>query len=174
MKTTLGMIRLHTPCYHGWTKLLSWLGKTKADAEPLSLLDILESNGISDAVWCLRAVTGHDKQKRMFAVWCARQVVGYTNHAIYEEVVSAMEAANGERIEPKYTQIMEDIATSVGIGEAEVAVMYVYSRITARHQSAGQLGALAWYAHENAAALLKVKNAEFNSAAELRRLIETS
>lgn len=173
MKTTLGMVRLHTPCYHGWTKLLAWLGKTKADAEPLSILTVLESNGISDAVWCLRAVTGHDKQKRMFAVWCARQVVGYANQPIYEEIVSAMESANGERIEPKYTQIMEDIATSVGIGEAEVVVMYAYNCITAQHQSDGQLGALAFYAHENAAALLKAKNAEFNSAFELKRLMST-
>lgn len=174
MKTTLGMVRLHTPCYHGWTKLLAWLGKTKADAEPLSILTLLESNGISDAVWCLRAVTGHDKQKRMFAVWCARQVVGYTSQPIYEEVVSAMESANGERIEPKYTQIMEDLTASVGMGEAELVVMYAYKSITAQHLSAVQLGALAFWSHEHAAALLKAKNAEFNSAAELRRLIETS
>jgi hypothetical protein len=40
----------------------------------LSLLTILDSNGLDDTIWCFRAVEGHDKEKRLFAVWCARQV----------------------------------------------------------------------------------------------------
>ena len=74
MKTTLNKIREHSPCADGWEKLLSYLGKTKADDEPLSLLTILDSNGIDDALWCLRAVEGYDREIRLFAVWCARQV----------------------------------------------------------------------------------------------------
>ena len=74
MKTTLNKIREHNPCTNGWEKLLKYLGKTKADDEPLSLLTILDSNGIDDALWCLRAVEGHDKEIRLYAVWCARQV----------------------------------------------------------------------------------------------------
>lgn len=74
MQTTLNAIREHAPCEHGWVKLLSSLGKTKADAEPISLLEILKSNGLDDALWCLRAVDGYDKEIRLYAVWCARQV----------------------------------------------------------------------------------------------------
>jgi len=74
MKTTLKAIREHGPCESGWVKLLGALGKTKADDEPLSLLEILKSNGLDDALWCLRAVDGHDKEIRLYAVWCARQV----------------------------------------------------------------------------------------------------
>lgn len=74
MKTTLKAIREHGPCEPGWVKLLASLGKTKADDEPLSLLEILKSNGLDDALWCLRAVDGHDKEIRLYAVWCARQV----------------------------------------------------------------------------------------------------
>jgi hypothetical protein len=74
MKTTLNKIRNHNPCKDGWEKLLKHLGKTKADDEPLSLLTILDSNGLGDALWCFRAVDGYDKEKRLFAVWCARQV----------------------------------------------------------------------------------------------------
>ena len=74
MKTTLNEIRKHNPCTDGWQKLLTYLGKTKADDEPLSLLTILDSNGIDDALWCLRAVEGYDREIRLFAVWCARQV----------------------------------------------------------------------------------------------------
>ena len=74
MRTTLNAIRDKHPCADGWKKLLANLGKTAADDEPLSLITILDSNGLDDALWCLRAVTGHDKEIRLFAVWCARQV----------------------------------------------------------------------------------------------------
>ena len=74
MKTTLNQIREHSPCKSGWTKLLKTLNKTVADDKPLSILTILESNGLDDALWCLRAVTGRDREIRLFAVWCARQV----------------------------------------------------------------------------------------------------
>ena len=74
MKTTLNKIRQHKPCRDGWEKLLKHLGKTKPDDEPLSLLTILDSNGLDDALWCLRAVDGYDKEMRLYAVWCARQI----------------------------------------------------------------------------------------------------
>jgi hypothetical protein len=74
MKTTLNKIREHSPCTTGWSKLLKHLGKTKADDAPLSIAAIVESNGLDDAFWCLRAVDGHDKELRLYAVWCARQV----------------------------------------------------------------------------------------------------
>ena len=72
--TTLNKIRAHDPCSNGWAKLLRHLGKTQADDEPVSLLTILDSNGLDDALWCLRAVDGHEREARLYAVWCARQV----------------------------------------------------------------------------------------------------
>jgi hypothetical protein len=72
--TTLNKIREHGPCEDGWVKLLRHLDKTKADDAPLPLLTILESNGLADAVWCLRSVPEHDREWRLYAVWCARQV----------------------------------------------------------------------------------------------------
>jgi len=74
MKTTLKRIRAHSPCTDGWKKLLQNLGKTEADDEPLPLTIILESNGLDDALWCLRTVDGHDREIRLFAVECARSV----------------------------------------------------------------------------------------------------
>ena len=73
--TTLNKIREHAPCVDGWSKLLKHLGKTRADDEPLSLLTVLESNGLDDTLWCLRAVSGYDREFRLYAVWCARLVV---------------------------------------------------------------------------------------------------
>ncbi len=74
MKTTLNLIRACSPCASGWSKLLAHLGKTGPDDEPLSLVTILDSNGLGDALWALRTVEGFDREKRLFAVWCARQV----------------------------------------------------------------------------------------------------
>lgn len=72
--TTLHKIRAHSPCADGWAKLLRHLGKTQADDEPLAFATILDSNGLDDALWCLRAVNGHEREVRLFAAWRARQV----------------------------------------------------------------------------------------------------
>ena len=74
MRTTLNKIRAYHPCKDGWEKLLRHLNKTQPDDEPLLLEEILNSNGLDDALWCLRAVEGCDREIRLYAVWCARQV----------------------------------------------------------------------------------------------------
>ena len=74
MKTTLNKIRACSPCASGWTKLLKNLGKTGADDELLAITTILDSNGLDDALWCLRAVEGHQREMRLYAVDCARSV----------------------------------------------------------------------------------------------------
>ena len=74
MNTTLNQIRDKSPCSNSWTKLLKHLGKTTADEAPLSIVTILDSNGLDDALWCLRAVTGHHREMRLYAVDCARSV----------------------------------------------------------------------------------------------------
>ena len=71
---TLDDIRKHRPCSPGWTKLLTHLGKTKADDKPFPLATVLESNNLDDALWCCRCLPEYDREWRLFAVWCARQV----------------------------------------------------------------------------------------------------
>lgn len=91
MTTTLNKIREHNPCKEGWEKLLSALGKTKADDEELSLLTILDSNGFDDAVWCFRAVDGYDFEIRAFARFCAMQniekIKPYTSEENYNLII---------------------------------------------------------------------------------------
>ncbi len=72
--TTLRQIRQHDPCREGWRTLLSALGKTKVDDEPLPLTTILQSNGLDDALWCLRTITGYDREITRFALACAHEV----------------------------------------------------------------------------------------------------
>ena len=74
MFTTLNQIRAKSPCADGWKRLLAHLNKTQADDEPLNIATIIDSNGLDDALWCLRAVEYKDKELRLYAVWCARQV----------------------------------------------------------------------------------------------------
>ena len=79
MKTTLNKIKAFEPCKDGWLKLLTFLNKKKADDEELSLLTILESNGLNDALWALRAVDGFEKEKRLMACDFAESVVHLAN-----------------------------------------------------------------------------------------------
>jgi hypothetical protein len=72
--TTLNKIKSHDPCARGWRTLLTALGKTKADDDPVSMAFILQSNGFEDAVWTFKCLAGADREIRLFAVDCARQV----------------------------------------------------------------------------------------------------
>ena len=72
--TTLNRIRAYSPCESGWRKLLTHLDKTRADDEPLALVTVLDSNGLDDALWCLRAEPQHASLYRLYAVRCARRV----------------------------------------------------------------------------------------------------
>ena len=74
MYTTLNAIREHEPCTGGWETLLKHLGKTKPDDEPLSLLTILDSNGVYDTLWCFRAVDGFEKERLLLGIGFAREV----------------------------------------------------------------------------------------------------
>ena len=82
MQTTLRKIRAAGPCGMrlvdrqrvGYLKLRHHLGKGYGDDTLIDITTILDSNGVEDALWCLRAVDGHAREKRLYAVWCARQV----------------------------------------------------------------------------------------------------
>lgn len=97
MFTTLNQIRSKLPCNSGWRQLLSYLNKTIADDVPLSIITILDSNGLDDAIWCLRAVESHDKEIRLYSVWCARQVQHLMTDQRSIDAIDASERfANGE------------------------------------------------------------------------------
>ena len=82
MTTTLRKIRAAGPCgmrlengqRFGYLKLRYHLGDGYVDDTPINIATILDSNGLDDALWCLRAVDGHAREMRLYAVWCARQV----------------------------------------------------------------------------------------------------
>ena len=87
MQTTLRKIRAAGPCGMrlvdrqrvGYLKLRHHLGKGYGDDTLIDITTILDSNGLDDALWCLRAVDGHAREKRLYAVWCAREVQSLLN-----------------------------------------------------------------------------------------------
>lgn len=93
MKTTLNKIREFSPCESGWTKLLKHLGKTQADDEPLDFLTILKSNGLDDALWCLKSAP--ISNVTMYAIWCAKQVEHLMNDDSKNALVVAQNHALG-------------------------------------------------------------------------------
>lgn len=56
LTTTLNEILEVDPCQDCWKKLLRHLCKTQADDDPINFYVILESNGVLDAFFCLRAL----------------------------------------------------------------------------------------------------------------------
>jgi len=65
MKTTLNLILAANPCgtlpeedgeLLGYLKLLKYLGKVTPDDDPINIIQILDSNGAMDAVWCMNTV----------------------------------------------------------------------------------------------------------------------
>lgn len=74
MKTTLQEIREESPCEPGWKKLITTLGRIKGD---VTLKQILDSNGIADAVWCLRVFSY--KQQCLFRAEVAETVLPIFN-----------------------------------------------------------------------------------------------
>ena len=105
MKTTLNQIRACAPCglrinndgtREGLCLLMHTLGKTKTDDADVSILQILDSNGLDDATWCLQAVKGFEREKRLFAVACAREVQNLmTDPRSIAALVVAERFANG-------------------------------------------------------------------------------
>ena len=76
MQLTLTDIKAHKPCPEGWKVLLGGLGKRRADREPLTLIQVLETNGVEDAVWCLRALPPSEEPRiRMFVTAVCRALL---------------------------------------------------------------------------------------------------
>lgn len=87
-EVTLSSLRKAYACYNGYNKVVRTLQGAKFEdedycrnsyirfvyKEPISILSILKSNGLEDALWALRCVPGTGRDARLFIVWCGRQV----------------------------------------------------------------------------------------------------
>lgn len=166
MKTTLNKIRFRSPCKVGWEKLLAHLGKTKADKEPLPILTILDSNGFGDALWCLRAVEGYDKKKRLLAVSFARRV----QHLMRDQrSIAALNVAeryaNGKATDEELKAAAAASSAAAWVAAAAAASSAAASSAAAADAAAK---AAAWDVAKAAAwAALYAREASTNPSAEL-------
>ena len=81
---TLKQLRESGACFDGYNKLVARISgehlvtanryATYDQDAPIEIIQILDSNGLDDALWSLLCVSGKEKEIRLFAVWCARQV----------------------------------------------------------------------------------------------------
>ena len=149
--TTLNKIREHSPCREGWEKLLTSLGKTKADDEPLSFKTILDSNGLDDAIWALRSIDA--PEVRIFAVRCVRQI----QHLLTDErSLSALDVAEaytvGQATEEELSAALEAAreAARDAAWDAARAAAWAAARAAAREAWAAARDA-AWAAARDAA-----------------------
>jgi len=148
---TLNQIRRHSPCEDGWRKLLVSKGKTQADDEPFPLEDVLDSNGLYDCMWCLRALgPEHHGWMRHFAVDCAEDV----RHLLIDErsleaLAVARRFADGKATDDELAAAWAAAraASSAAAWAAESAAAWAAVRAAARAAS----NAAAWAA-SNAAA----------------------
>ena len=78
LTTTFNLLRDKSACESGYRKLAKHLGgiNTYGADTPINLLTILESNGIDDAIWCLRATEQNcDRVARLMAADFAESVL---------------------------------------------------------------------------------------------------
>ena len=78
LTTTFKLLRKHGACKDRYAVLREVINGRK-DNEPITLIEILNSNGLADALWALRAVPDEqaaerDRLARLYACWCVRQV----------------------------------------------------------------------------------------------------
>ena len=78
LTTTFRLLRKHDACVERYKVLRDAL-RGRGDNEPITLIEILDSNGLDDALWALCAVpeeqtAERDRLTRLFACWCVRQV----------------------------------------------------------------------------------------------------
>ncbi|VBR19178.1 hypothetical protein [Burkholderia pseudomallei] len=161
---TLAALRKAGACYEGYNKLVrSIQGKASSaedadreayihfrhDAE-IPLLDILKSNGLDDALWTLRCISGADRDLRLFAVWCARQVEHLMEDQRSKDALNVAERfANGEATDEERAAAWD--AAWAAARAAARAAAWAAARAAARDAAGDAAWDAAWAAARAAA-----------------------
>ena len=172
--TTLNNIRAYGPCEAGWAKLLRNLDKTAADDDALPLVAVLDSNGLNDTLWCLRAVPEHDREWRLFAIWCARRV----QHLMTDprslaalDVAERYASGDATQAEKAAAETAAGAAAWAAAGAAAQAAAWAAAQAAAETAAWAAAWAAAETAAETAAGAAAWAAARAEQEAELRRII---
>ena len=178
MQTTLRKIRAAGPCGMrledgqrvGYLKLRHHLGKGYGDDTPIDITTILDSNGLEDALWCLRAVDGHAREMRLYAVWCARQVQSQLEDQRSSTALDVAERhANGAASNGELAAARDAAYAAAGAAYAAADAAYAAARAAAWDAAWDA----AWAAYAAAGAAYAAADAgasRATQAAELKRI----
>ena len=100
LTTTFKLLRKNDACRHRYAVLRKAL-KGRRDNEPIGIVEVLDHNGLDDALWALRAVPDEqaaerDRLARLFACQCVRQVWNLLDDSSRATVEVAERYAFGE------------------------------------------------------------------------------
>jgi hypothetical protein len=169
---TLSALREAGACFPGYNKVVrmlqgAFLTEDDEKAEryfshqhdaPISLLSILDSNELDDALWSLRCVPNCDRDARLYAVWCARQVQHLmTDQRSLNALDIAEKFANVQATEEELDAagdaawVAARAATNAATGDAARDAAWVAARDAARAATNAAARAAAWDAARAAA-----------------------
>lgn len=131
--TTLTEIKKHNPCSDGYKRLLKYIGTDYPIDQPIDILTILQSNGLDDTTWVLRAAmpeADRDRISRLFACDCAEAV-----RPLYEEkypndnrprkaIEVARRYALGQATKDELKEASDAAAAAVGSADAAADAAY--------------------------------------------------
>jgi len=169
LTTTFKLLRVHDACTDRYAVLRKSL-RGRGDDEPITMIEILDSNGLEDALWALRAVPDEqaaerDKLTRLFACWCVRQVWHLltderSRHAV--EVAERYVAGNATDVEMAAARAAARAAADAAARDAAMAAAWAAADAAARAANAA-----AWAAARDAAwdAAAAAAAADANAAA---------
>ena len=102
--TTINHIKKHHPCENGYIKLRRALGKGWGDNDKISFVQILDSNGLADALWALRAVPDSQKEERDRI--CRLMAADFAEHVrpIFEKINGKPASYAADAIYTAYTE----------------------------------------------------------------------
>lgn len=177
MRTTLNQIyKRKLLSDEDWGKLLTHLGKSAPDDEPLPLLTALDALGLSATLLCLAAVNGHEKEKRLLAVSFARRV----QHLMKDpRSVAALDVAerhaNGEATDEELAaadsdahgaawDTEESASRATALGAAQAAAAWAANSAAMQFASNAALYTAEWA--ESALAALSARSASADPASE--------
>jgi hypothetical protein len=134
LTTTTARIDTCGPCDERRDRAAQLLGITMPSEEPISYVELIDTLGLEDALWCCRAEPDLAMVWRRYAVWCARQV----QHLMTDQ--RSLDAL--------------DVAERHGNGDAtdaELAAAWAAARDAARDAAWDAAWAAAWAAARAAA-----------------------
>lgn len=140
--TTLTRIREASPCESGYKKLVKSLGGAKKYGEdtPITVRQIVESNGLDDALWCLCTMPEHNHRWRLLAVCYARRI---------QHLLTDPDSAAAVNVAERYARGLAtdaELASAHDAARAAAATPATCAASAARHAAQGAARHNAWVA----------------------------